>query len=162
MPIRKINTWLEKLESYFLVTLLLSMIGIGFAQIVLRSFDRGIAWADVVIRHLFFTLGFVGAVLAVKEGNHLCMDLLCRFLHGRFKRSIDVLLNLISCVVTAVLAKFTYDYALVEKTMESFLLEKIPSHWPYLIIPIGFAMLSLRFLIKATLDLSLVIRKEKI
>ncbi len=142
--------WIEKAQAWFMVSLLLGMIGIGITQIILRNFfHSGISWADIAVRHLFFILGFMGALVATKQGAHLAMDLAPRFLSGKLKRVIEIIIQLVSCLVTAILAKATYDYMLSEKSAESFLLEGIPFYWAFAIIPIGFGLISLQFFVQA-------------
>ncbi len=150
MVFKKISHWIEKIEDGLMVSLLLAIIGIGITQIILRNFfHSGISWADVSIRHLFFILGFMGAIVATKQGGHLAMDLAPRLLSGKPKRFIEILIQIVSCIVTAILAKATYDYVWIEKSLESFLLDGIPSYWAFAIIPIGFTLISLNFLFQA-------------
>jgi len=167
MWIRRFGEWIAKLESILLTLFLLAIIGIGFTQIILRNFfsQHALSWSEISIRHLFFVLGFLSAMVATREGSHLAMDLLSRFLSEKIKRPVDILICFVSAGVCFLLAKFCYEYVLTERAYALELLQSgeqpekiifdIPVWWAYAVMPVGFALIALRFTTKALSDLFL-------
>lgn len=153
MSLKKINHWIGKFESFLLASILVGMIVLGFLQVVLRNFfSSGISWADPVLRHLVLWVGFIGASVATREDGHLSMDLVSRFLPERLRHLGGVLMHLASSAVCGLLAHAAYKFVLFEKESESFLVPGVPNYWAVSIIPIGFALMSLRFAFKIVED----------
>jgi TRAP-type C4-dicarboxylate transport system permease small subunit len=83
---------IEQLEQILLVILLSSMILIAFLQIVLRNFfATGLSWGDPLVRNLVLWIGFIGATLATREGKHINIDLVSRWLPSQGKNFITLM-----------------------------------------------------------------------
>ncbi len=66
--------------SISVVTVLVSMVLLGFIQVVIRNlFHTGIPWAEVVLRHLVLWVGMLGGILASRSGRQIGIDLFQRF-----------------------------------------------------------------------------------
>ncbi len=75
---------ISRLEQVFVTILLTMMILTAFFQIVLRNFfDTGISWGDSLVRYLVVWVGFIGAAIATKEGKHISIDVVSRWLTDR-------------------------------------------------------------------------------
>jgi C4-dicarboxylate transporter DctQ subunit len=150
---------LEKLESTLLTIVLIGMIGLAFAQVILRNFfSTGIEWGDALVRHLVLWVGFIGASVATKEGGHLAMDLVHRFLPEKLRRPTAMFVDIASSFVCACLALASYKFYLGEKEAGGFLLPGVPNSWAVIIIPIGFFLMSLRFGKKFFVDIKRLIK----
>jgi TRAP-type C4-dicarboxylate transport system permease small subunit len=160
MPIKKLNDWIGKIEGYLLTLILVFMIGLAFLQVILRNFfHSGITWGDVVVRHLVLWVGFIGASIATKEDSHLAMDLISRFLPKGFKQPTAVFVHAASAVVCGFLTMASYHFVMQERADGNLLIpgiEAIPNWYAVIIIPIGFALMSLRFALHILTDVKVL------
>lgn len=139
----------SRVEKALMVAFLSLMILTAFAQIVLRNFwGVGLAWSEPLVRYLVLWVGFIGAALATREGRHITLEVLARRAPGRGSRVPEALSQLCSALVCALLAyaamKFIHDEAQIGS--RTFL--DLPVWIPELIIPITFAVMALRFLLR--------------
>ena len=81
---------INRVEQILVAALLTVMILLAFSQIVLRNFfATGIDWADSLVRYLVVWVGFVGAAIATKEGKHITIDVLSRWITGSGSNAIQ-------------------------------------------------------------------------
>ncbi len=139
---------MRSLESGLLVLVLAVMILASFSQIVLRNiFDSGLVWIGPMLRHLVLWIALLGAMLASRTANHLAVDVVNHFLSGRLKSTVKAL----TCAFTsAVCLALTWASALflrdeMDYGMEAF--AGIDSWILELILPIGFGVIGVRYLI---------------
>jgi len=152
--VKKLDDGLEKLEAFLLTIILIGMIGLAFAQVILRNFfNTGIEWGDAFVRHLVLWVGFIGASIATKEGGHLAMDLVSRFLPHKLRKPTAMFVDAASAFVCACLALASYKFVLGEKEGGAMLMPGVPNYWAIIIIPIGFYLMSLRFATKILEDI---------
>lgn len=156
----KINSGLEMVESFLLTLILMVMISLAFSQVILRNFfHSGISWGDVFVRYMVLWVGFIGASVATKEGGHLAMDLVSRFLPEFLRKPTAMFVDAASSFVCGCLAVAAYKsvFVLKEETA-AFILPGLPAYWAAVIVPIGFALMSLRFASKIFLDIKILRR----
>lgn len=80
---RLIHWYFKALEAV-LVLCLAAMCLMVFGNVVLRHvFDSGINVSEELSRFLFIWLTFLGAIVAMREGGHLGMDMLVHRLSGK-------------------------------------------------------------------------------
>ena len=73
-----------RLLEVILVVCLAAMCLMVFGNVVLRHvFDSGINVSEELSRFLFIWLTFLGAIVAMREGGHLGMDMLVHRLRGK-------------------------------------------------------------------------------
>jgi len=76
--------WYFKSLEAVMVLCLAAMCLMVFGNVVLRHvFDSGINTSEELSRFLFIWLTFLGAIVAMREGGHLGMDMVVRRLTGR-------------------------------------------------------------------------------
>lgn len=158
----KLNDGLEKVESFLLTSILILMITLAFSQVILRNFfHTGITWGDPLVRYLVLWVGFIGASVATKEGGHLAMDLVSRFLPEKLRKPTAMFVDGASAFICALLAIAAYKSVLIVKEeTASFLVPGIPTYYATVIVPIGFALMSLRFASKIFTDVKVLVRGE--
>src|SRR5690554_6964649 len=80
---RQIIHWYFKTLEFLIVLCLAAMCIMVFSNVVLRHFfDSGINIAEELSRFMFIWLTFLGAIVAMREGGHLGVDMLVRRLSG--------------------------------------------------------------------------------
>ena len=145
--IKRLDRLGRQVENVLLATLLTAMILLAGWQIVQRNFiGGGMIWADELLRLLVLWLGFLGAMAACRDDRHVAIDLLLRFLPARLKAPVKTLLHIFTSVVCGLLAFYSYRFVQMEHEYQTVVLGGLPAWWFELILPIGFGMMSLRYL----------------
>ncbi len=145
-----IDVWIEKIENALIVFFLSVLILLAFFEIPLSKFIP-MNSSETLLRHLVLWIGFLGATLATRQERHINIDVLSRFLKGRAKNMCQILTNLFSMSITAVL---TYASLLVIKDSKEFgetiiIFMETPTWILQLIFVFGFGLMSFRFLLKS-------------
>ncbi|HEX9973577.1 MAG TPA: TRAP transporter small permease [bacterium] len=145
-----LNNFLAKIETAFLITILLTMIFLAFLQVILRNFfSTSILWGDTFLRHLVLWVGFIGASLATKESRHINIDALSRLLPKPAKKATTIIINLFAAAVCFFLMRASITFLKSEQASGSTLFAEIPVWIFQIIIAIGFGLMMLRFFIHA-------------
>ena len=142
---------LARFEGAFLAVLLIGMVGVGFLQVVLRNlFHTGIFSADLLLRQGMLWLGLVGASLATRgEGRHIHIDVLSRAIPPPWSGRVRRLADLCGAAACALLARASLLFVLGEWEAGSRIAGVFPA-WAFeIVLPAGFALMSLRFLAAA-------------
>ena len=148
--IRTLRTQITKLEVYLAASSLFLLLALSLGQIIARNFfNTGLPVADSITRHLVLYVTFFGAILAIETQSHIKIDVVTAWLS---KTSINRLyrpLQAVGMVVCGFLAeaagRFWYDawqYALPSDRWLTAM---------DLILPIGFGLLSLHFMLAVLL-----------
>jgi TRAP-type C4-dicarboxylate transport system permease small subunit len=152
--LRRLDRVIAAAETTLLVVLLGVMIVLDFAQVILRNFfSSGFIWADTFLRQTVLWVAFLGASLAVQERKHINIDVLTRFLPDRAKRIARIITDLFAAVVCFSFLRASLTFVSSEMTYTTILLLNIPAWCFELIIPVGYGMLTFRFLIKVVDDI---------
>lgn len=146
--IKKINNYIASGETVILVAVVLIMVLFSFMQVVLRNvFDQGILWGDIFLRHLVLWVGFIGASLASMEEKHINIDVFSRLMKGRYKPLSQSIVYLFAAGITYLLTRAAWAFVMDEREYETILFGDIASWYFQIIIPIGFALMTIRFLL---------------
>jgi len=154
-----IDSGLNKAEGALLVIFLSVMVVVSFGQVVLRNvLGEGLVWADILLRHLVLWVGFLGASLAVSHQRHIGIDALTRALSGRWQLGARVLTNLFAAAMCYVLFDAARTFLTYEIEDGRVLFFDIPEWYSQLIIPLGFALLMVHFLVRVAVSTQELIR----
>jgi len=138
-----IVTWTE---NALLITMLGLMVALAAAQILFRNFfDMSIFGADQMLRLLVLWVAFLGAVAASREGKHIHVDAIARWLPNRIKSGVVALTDLFTLVVCLALAWQALRFiqsAMISKEMA---FGQLPVWVAALILPLGFTLIALRY-----------------
>ncbi len=146
------NERLARAETYFLLLIVLIMVFLSTLQIFLRKlFNFGILWGDTFLRHLVLWVSFIGASIATKNNRHINIDLLNRLFSHRMQLFLQIIIHLFSTFIAILLARASLTFVLDEREFGSVIFGNLPAWYFQVIIPIGFALMSLRFFINALL-----------
>jgi TRAP-type C4-dicarboxylate transport system permease small subunit len=130
------------------------MILLAAWQILLRNlFDSGLFWADPVLRMLVLWLALLGAIAATQEDRHIRIDLFSRYLGSRGKAWTSLINDLFSGLVCGLIAWHAGRLVYFEWQDGTELFSGVPAWLGESIIPLGFAIMALRFLFSAPLRL---------
>ncbi|MBE9545410.1 MAG: TRAP transporter small permease [Proteobacteria bacterium] len=142
----KWDTKISQIEAALITILLTLMILTAFSQIVLRNFfASGIDWGDALVRYLVVWVAFIGAAIATREGKHITIDLLSRWLTGRGSIAVQALACFFSAVICGLLTLAAIKFIWFEAQMGGTAFFKLPVWVPELIMPVTFGLMTLRF-----------------
>lgn len=134
------------IENSVMITLVSTMILVAGAQIVLRNlFDTGFGWSDPLLRIMVMWVGLVGAMAATRERRHITIDVLTRFLPARGKQVSGIITDMFSTLVCALLAWHSGLFVIDEYQGGSMAFSAVPAWACEAIMPLGFAVMALRF-----------------
>jgi TRAP-type C4-dicarboxylate transport system permease small subunit len=146
---------LEGFELALLVLLLAALLLLSFSQVVLRQFDQGLLWADVLVRHMVLWIGMIGAALAASKSRHIRIDALGRLLKGPLKAMNESLMDLIGIWISWRLAHAAWSFLQMTIEFEEVIEGLDWPAWPLqAVIPAGFALMALHFLLNLLQRLS--------
>jgi len=149
----KLEHLLQRLENLLLGGLLVAMILLATYQILLRNlFDGGLIWGDELLRILVLWTGLLGAVAASRERRHITIDVLSRLLPERLRRWTARLVALFTGLVCALLAWQSGRFVHAEFSFGASGPGGVPSAWFELVLPVCFALISLRYLVDCCSD----------
>jgi len=139
--------WLEHLEEGLIVFLMAGMTLVTFMQVVARYvFNYSFVWALELTGVMFAWLIFVGMSYGVRVGAHIGVDALVKALAPTTQRVVGLLAAVLCIAYALIVVVGGYQY--VHKMYEvGILMQDMPvQQWiPRAILPIGFALLALRF-----------------
>jgi TRAP-type C4-dicarboxylate transport system permease small subunit len=139
---------LHQLEKGILALLLTTMILLASLQIIMRNFwDSGLPWADPSLRTIVLWLAMMGAMAATRDHSHIRIDLLSRFLPPHLSQLNKRFTDLFTSVVCGILAWHGARFVYYEWQDGMMLFDNIPAWYAEAIIPIGFGIMAIRFLL---------------
>lgn len=150
--LHRIDRALDRLESFMAIALLAFMVGLAFLQVVLRNIGHGaFPWADSLLRLLVLWLAFFGASFATRQGRHIRVDIFAQFWPESWRKPLKTVAHLGSSVVCLLLVRASIVFVQIEHQAGSTALESIPAWIFQMILPIGFGLLAIRFILRAFL-----------
>ena len=137
---------LHRIEDTLLVTILLAMVTLAFSQIVMRNFlGTGNIWLDPLLRVLVLWVGLLGALVATRQNKQISVDVLTRFLPERLKMISDIITRTFAAIISAIIAWHSFLFLIDEWNSGVMAFASVPAWLPESIIPIGFAVIALRY-----------------
>jgi TRAP-type C4-dicarboxylate transport system permease small subunit len=110
----------------------------------------GLSWTDEMLRILVMWLALAGALAASRGDRHIGIDLLSRFLPSNWIRYMTALTSSFAAAICSILAYQSWVFVTASREFEDTLLGGLPA-WPFqIILPIAFALMTVRYLIHAT------------
>lgn len=139
----KIVTWTE---NALLIGMLALMVGLAAAQIFFRNFfDISIFGADQMLRLLVLWVALLGAIAASREGKHIHVDAIARWLPERVKSGVVAMTDLFTLVVCLVLAWQSLRFMQSARESGEMAFGSLPVWVAELILPLGFTLIALRY-----------------
>jgi len=151
------GAWLERaqdlgrrLEDALLVIGVAALVVIASGQIVLRNvFSIGLVWADGALRLLVLWLALLGAMVASRENRHIAIDVTDRLLAPGLRRAVSVVRSLFTAGICAALAWYSWVFVRDSREFGDTLLGDLPAWWFQVIMPVAFALIAYRYVLRA-------------
>lgn len=145
----------RRIETALMSFLLLGIIALASLQIVLRNvFSYALIWADELIRLAVLWLAVVGALAASREGRHLAIGIVPRYFPRVWHKPAAVIASAFASVVSAILAWHALRFVADSYRFGDTLLGNLPAWAFQLVMPVGFALIALQFLVSAVRSLT--------
>lgn len=133
-------------ETTLLAVLLGGLVLFASAQIVLRNvFSIGLNWGDGLTRLAVFWLALIGALAAGRDGRHITMEALGRWLPARLQVVAGICADVFAAAFCAVFAWFAFVFVRDSRSYGDTVLNGIPAWWAQAIMPVAFALLAYRY-----------------
>lgn len=131
-------------------TLFFLSLGLNFANVVGRYlFSSPIMSAEEILTYSMIWYIFLGAVLVTWEGRHLRMDLLFLVFPPALRRWLSAVSLLVFMGVCLMVAVASIDVVtLIARNGENSVVADIPMVIPYIVLPLGFGLMSLAILVR--------------
>jgi TRAP-type C4-dicarboxylate transport system permease small subunit len=154
LTIKRIRQLILLFEDGLMAILLSATILLAASQILLRNlFDSGLIWADPILRIMVLWLALLGAIAATREHRHIRIDLFSHKLSKQSRLVLSVINNLFSALVCGIITWHAVRFVHMEWQEDSKLFSSLPAWLGEIIIPIGFGIMTLRFLFNIPLQL---------
>jgi TRAP-type C4-dicarboxylate transport system permease small subunit len=139
----KIVTWIE---NALLIAMLAAMVLLAAAQILFRNFlDMSIFGADQMLRLLVLWVAFLGAIAASREGKHIHVDALARWLPARIKAGVTALTDLFTLAVCLALAWQSLRFIQSAQESGEMAFGALTVWVSATILPLAFTLIALRY-----------------
>lgn len=142
------RTGLIQIEKLFAGLSLLILLVLSVSQVIMRNFfELGFSDIDVISRHLVLFITFMGAALASEGNKHIKIDCISAAMTSALRERLKLPLVIISSFICAIFFWYAFQFWLDEK-------QYAPDNeqlalYMALILPVGFLVLSLHFLLIA-------------
>mgnify|MGYP002725662662 CR=1 FL=1 len=151
---------LQKIEDGILIGLLLLMIFLAVIQISLRNlFDSGILWGDPLIRLLVLWIGLMGAMIASRNDHHISIDVISRYLPEQLKKLTKLLTSIFTAFICSAMTYYSFVFVMMEKEDGLIAFGNIPAWICESIIPISFAVISIRYVLNSLTCINQLFRR---
>ncbi len=139
--------FIDKIEEYFIITLMLALTLLVFANVGARVGGGNILWAKELSQQLFSWLIVIGAAYCVRVGANIGIDALTTKLNPKNQ----IIIAKASAVISSIFALILFiggTIAFIDAFELNIELEDIPlPEWMFLsILPLGFGLLLFRCL----------------
>lgn len=138
-------------ESGLLTLLLGGMITLSLLSMALRWAGSGLAAADPLLRYGVLWLGLIGGVAATRSGRHVQIGAVARLLPRAAADLVARGLALITAALTSLISYASARFVLEERAAGTLAYGDIPLWILQTILPLGFALLTLRFLLQVAM-----------
>jgi TRAP-type C4-dicarboxylate transport system permease small subunit len=103
---------------------------------------------------------FIGATIAAKEGKHISIDVLSRWLSAPRRIYAHVISDFISMFICSLLTYGGLKFIYFEAQMESTTFFEIPVWIPAFVIPLTFGLMTIRFAFRFFKQLSKILKRN--
>jgi C4-dicarboxylate transporter DctQ subunit len=144
--------WIERLDDIFAGIALFICFALVCYQVGGRAWGASVSWTDELSRYLIIVSTYFGASAAIRTRDHIRVELLVDMLPAGLRRAVETLVILMCAGYTATVAFVGYRW--LEDTISLGLVSAesslaIPIYWFQAVVPLGFALMTLRLLAQA-------------
>jgi TRAP-type C4-dicarboxylate transport system permease small subunit len=159
--VRLIDRGLSALVTVLLVCSFTLMLALAASQVVLRQvLHANLPWGDLAARHLVVWVGFFGAALASRRGQHFHIGFIARLLGPKSQPWLHAAADVVAVGVCAVLVVASWTFVTVGLDPKATLFLGIRQTTSALIVPGGFGLMAVQFALRVIQSLGKALRGE--
>lgn len=144
---------LNRVEDGVIVTILLLMILLAVLQIILRNFfGMSLVWVEPTLQNAVLWIGLLGAMIASRRDEHIRIDIASRLITQGGQRWLAVCVDAFTAGICGLVAWHSIGFIREEMAYPSMAFASVPSWLLQMIIPVGFAVMALRYAGLTVLD----------
>lgn len=141
------STRLDIAEQLLLGLLAAAMVGIATTQVILRNTGgHSLTWADPFLGTAMLWITILGALAATGRRKHIAIDLISHFLPSTGQHWLHALTDILGACISGWLCAASFRYIQLIREMGGTDFADIPKWVVHFILPVGFALMSFRFL----------------
>lgn len=138
----------NKSEDWFLISMLAAMVVLAVAQIFYRNiFGEGVIWIDPLLRVLVLWTAMSGAVIATRTDNHIRIDFFTRYFSDKFCALMQRLVYAFCFSICILVSWHSVRFVMMDYEIGTIAFSGVPAWVTELIIPVGFFLIAIRYLI---------------
>ena len=148
--LQKLERAARALENGLLVVLLTALVALATWQIFMRNvLSASLPWGDELVRLLVLWIALVGSVAASRDGRQIRIDVLARLVPERWSWIPEGLSSAFTAGVCGLLSWHSGRFVLDSRAFGDVLLAEQPAWVLQSILPVGFAIMGYRYLVRA-------------
>jgi C4-dicarboxylate transporter DctQ subunit len=138
---------IDAVEKWALVVLMILLIALVSFQVFNRVVVKiSMPWLEETARYTAAWVVFIGASYAAKQKAHIGVTAVVDMLPKGWRKSTEVFMYVTCVMFSLVMLFYGIKIVIVQMNMGQLTPAlRIPMYWPYLSIPLGGLMLTLRF-----------------
>lgn len=142
-------------ERWALLVFYVMLVGTMFIEVVRREvFAYSSIWGEEIVRYSFIYLAWIGAAAAVKERDHIRIDVVMNYVGPRLKAALFILGDLVMLGVAVVAIVYSFETVLVSLEFGSVTHGlRISQAWFLTAVPLGFTLMVVRLVQSLCRDL---------
>ena len=138
-------------ENLLITFSLAIMVALPVLEIIMRGgWNAGLAGSSTIVQHLTLVVGMLGGALAARDGRLLALSTATALLPASWKGRTHWFSQTFSAAITLWLCIASVQFVLAEKEGGSELLPGVPVWIIQAILPLGFAVITLRLIGRAS------------
>jgi len=137
-------------ESVALAVVLAGMMVLPLLVVPLRAIHVQIRGQGSIVQHLTLLAGMIGGAIAARDGRLLSLSSVDLLVRGRWRTVARSFAGAVAATVTAMLCLASLRFVLSERAGGATLAYGVPTWVVQLALPIGFALITLRILWRAS------------
>jgi TRAP-type C4-dicarboxylate transport system permease small subunit len=158
---RWVSQGVDRAERVILAVLVTGMVLLATLQILLRNvWHTGLNWAEPLLGMALLWLTMLGALAAAGLGRHLSIDLAAALVPRRWSAGLTRATSIFAALVCGLLALAAGRYVGFQRDMDMGLLLGLPVWKHFMVIPVVFWLMALRFAVRAFVPAAWLTFKE--
>lgn len=146
-PLATARRILTSAENLLIVVALAAMILVPLIEAVLRkTAGMGIAASTSIVQHLTLFVAMIGGAIAARDKRLLALSSLGAWLSGWPRTAAGIVSGGVAAAITIFLCSAGWQFAMSERAAGSGFAYQIPLWWILLVLPVSFALITVRLL----------------
>lgn len=139
---------INKLEDWFLISMLFVMVVLAIAQIFYRNvFGAGVVWIDPMLRVLVLWVAIAGAVVASRTDNHIRIDFFTRYFSKNVFSYLQRIVYAFCVFICGLISWHGVRFVQMDYSYGTIAFANVPAWVTELVIPVGFFLMAVRYLL---------------